>query len=115
MNIEWVCADGARDTTVAALEEAGAEVRRRSGFEPLTTIAAAAGVVALARALRKLFQDSRFHGVMIDVTKSPAEVREMPGWDRRQVLVVSAAGAQLQTFTEENDLAALLEKLGVAT
>jgi hypothetical protein len=29
--------------------------------------------------------------------------------------VVSAAGAQLQTFTEENDLAALLEKLGVAT
>lgn len=113
MKIVWVCAEETRDATVAALESGGAEVRQRSGFEPLTTIALTAGAIALCRALRQLFQDTRFHGVIVDLTKSPVEVREMPGWDRRQVLLVSEGGPQFHTFEEDDELASLLAKLGV--
>jgi hypothetical protein len=108
MNVVWQTDEGNRDATVAALRESGAEVRERMGFEPLTTIAAIAGVMALARALAKLFRDQWYRGVIVDLTKDPIEVRDMPGWDRHQVLVIGKDGPNFHSFDSEDQLTALI-------
>lgn len=89
----------------------GRPIRPRLGFEPLTTLAVVAGITVLVRALRKLFADARYRGVMIDLTKNPVEMRDMPGWDRRQVLVVTTDGPQFHQFDQEDDLQELLANL----
>ncbi|MGI5292898.1 hypothetical protein ACQEVF_57640 [Nonomuraea polychroma] len=111
MDIVWLATETTYETTQEALRDSGAQVRKRMGFEPLTTLGIIAGVAVLARALRKLFTDSRYRGVLIDTTKSPIEVREMPGWDRNQVLIVTTEGPQFHQFEREPDLQDLLGKL----
>jgi hypothetical protein len=114
MDVIWATSEATREDTITALQESGAQIIPRAGFEPLTTIAVAAGVVALCRTLRSMAKDGKYRGVIIDVTKSPVEVREMPGWDRQQVLVVSATGAQFHSFEKEEGLQELLTKLAPA-
>ena len=112
MNIVWQTEPSTRDSAVAALRDAGAEVRERLGFEPITTIAAVVGAVALCRALGSLLRDHRYRGVIIDVTKDPVEIREMTAWDRGQVLVISEDGPHFHSFTNEDELGALLNAVG---
>jgi hypothetical protein len=111
LDITWLATETTYATTQEALRDSGAEVRGRMGFEPLTTLGIVAGAVVLANALRRLFADLRYHGVMIDATKDPVEVREMPGWSRNQVLIMTADGPHLHQFEQETDLQELLNRL----
>ena len=108
MEISWHPAESRVDEIAAALRAEGAQVRDRLGFEPLSTIAAVVAGAALVRVLMRLYKDARYRGVVIDITRKPAEVREMPGWPRQQVLLVSAEGAR---FLEVGDTASGLENL----
>ncbi len=111
MEITWRAADGMQEQTRELLAAAGADVRPRSGFEPLTTIAVVAGAGLLAKAISRLFKDARYQGLIIDATRDPVEVREMPNWDRSQVLVITADGPTFHQFTSEDGLAELLSAL----
>ncbi|WP_067719515.1 hypothetical protein [Nocardia yamanashiensis] len=111
MELVWITSPEHRDSTARALTEAGAELKKRAGFEPITTLLVVAAVGAVASALRSLYADARYRGVLIDMTKSPVEVREMPGWDRNQVLVITAAGPQFHQFADDDHLDKLLASL----
>ena len=111
MNLVWQTSADTRESATEALHAAGAEVRERRGFEPMTTIVVVAGVVAISRALASLFRDTRFRGVLIDLTKDPVEIREMPGWDRRQVLLIGSNGPQFHEFTSDAELTALISSV----
>jgi hypothetical protein len=111
LDIVWLATDTTYETTQEALRDSGAQLQKRLGFEPLTTLGIVAGAAILARVLGKLFRDNRYGGVMIDLTKSPVEVREMPGWDRTQILIVTAEGPQFHQFEREADVQDLLGKL----
>jgi hypothetical protein len=91
-----------------ALTDAGGELKKRAGFEPVTTLAVAASAVVVVNALRSLFADIHYRGVLIDATKTPIEIREMPGWDRTQTLVITEAGPQFHQFGDGNQLQTLL-------
>lgn len=108
MNLVWQTAADHRDAAVQALRDAGADVRERRGFEPVTTIVAVAGAMIIVRAVAGVFRDARYRGVLIDLTKDPVEIREMPGWDRSQVLIIGPEGPQFHQFTTEDGLAALI-------
>ena len=112
MDLVWQTTAENRKSTVSALESSGAEVRERRGFEPVTAIAAVAGVIAVSRAIGKVFRDLTQHGVVIDMTRSPVEIRDMPGWSRNQVLVIAAEGPTFHEFSNADDLAALLKAAG---
>lgn len=111
----WITVPDSRDDVVKSLEDAGADVERRTGFEPLTIIAFASGLVVLARAVYRLFRDAKVRGVLIDATKDPVEIREMQGWQRSNVLVLTASGPVFHDFAEvgEEDIASILEGLGI--
>ena len=111
MEITWQTSPEHRDEVIHLLEESGVEVRERRGFEPLTTIAVVAGVAALVTALSKSFRDVKLHGVIIDATRQPIEVREMPNWDRQQVLYLDASGPHFHEFSDEAELQTLLTTL----
>ena len=113
MDLVWLTDDATRAQTTEILRGSGAQVKDRAGFEPMTTLMVSAGVVALARALTKLYRDARYRGVIIDTSKNPVEVRQMPGWDRQQVLLISTGGSEFHQFTSSTDLEALLAKFGV--
>ena len=112
MNLIWETSPERRDATVAALHDGGAEVRERLGFEPISTIAAVAAVLAIGRAIADLYRDHRYHGVIIDLTKDPVELRDMAAWDRGQVLVIGADGPHFHSFTSEDQLTALISAAG---
>lgn len=112
MEMSWYPAESHVNETDAALKAEGAQVRDRMGFEPLSTIAVIAAVAVLVRALMRLYKDARYKGVIIDITRKPVEVREMPGWPRQQVLLVSAEGPRL---IEVGDTASGLENLNQLT
>jgi hypothetical protein len=111
----WITVPDSRHDVVKSLEDAGADVERRTGFEPLTIIAFASGLVVLARAVYRLFRDAKVRGVLIDATKDPVEIREMPGWQRSNVLVLTVSGPVFHDFAEagEEDIASILEGLGI--
>ncbi len=112
MEIRWHPAEPHHNETTAALKTEGAQVRDRMGLEPLTTITVIAAGAVLVRALMRLYKDARYKGVIIDITRKPVEVREMSGWPRQQVLLVSAEGAK---FIEVGDTASGLENLNQLT
>lgn len=114
MEITWRATEGMQEDTRRLLAAAGVEVRPRSGFEPLTTIAVVAGIALLVKGIANLFKDTRYGGLIIDATREPIEVREMPNWDRSQVLLITAKGGAFHQFTSESDLADLLSGLGVS-
>ncbi|MFC8202223.1 hypothetical protein ACFUTV_43630 [Streptomyces sp. NPDC057298] len=114
MEITWRAADGMQEDTRVLLAAAGADVRPRSGFEPLTTIAVVVSVGLLVKCIGKMFKDIRYKGLIIDATRQPIEVREMPNWDRSEVLLITASGATFHQFASEDVLAELLSRLGVS-
>ncbi len=98
MDLVWIPSSDNREATARALIDACGELKNRAGFEPITTLAVVATAAVVVRALRSLFADARYRGVLIDATKTPIEVREMPEWDRNQTLVITAAGPQFHQF-----------------
>jgi hypothetical protein len=94
MNLVWHLTPGHEDETANALKGEGVKVRGGLGFEPITTIATVLAVTSLVKVLIKLYKDNRYKGVIIDATKDPAEIKEMPGWPSQQVLVLTAEGAK---------------------
>lgn len=66
----------------------------------------------LVKAVGDLYKDVRYKGLIIDATRQPPEVREMPNWDRSQVLLITAEGGTFHEFTSEDGLADLLSGLG---
>jgi hypothetical protein len=94
MNIVWQLTPGLEEETTTALKSEGVKVRSGFGLEPITTIATVLAVASLVKVLIKLYKDTRYTGVMIDATKDPAEIKEMPGWPRQQVLVITSEGAK---------------------
>jgi hypothetical protein len=115
MEILWRASDDLSELTRESLTDAGAEVEPRQGFEPITAILLIASVSVLAKAFSRLVRDSRFKGVMIDATKNPVEVREMPGWDRSQVLLITDTGGTFHTFSSEDGSADLLATVGASS
>lgn len=111
MELVWITSPDNRDATTRALTDAGGELKKRAGFEPITTLAVIASAAVLAKALRSLYADARYRGVLIDATKTPIEVREMPGWDRSQTLVITEDGPQFHQFDDGNQLETLLATL----
>jgi hypothetical protein len=77
----------------------------------VTTITAALAVTSLARTLVKLYRDTRYTGTLVDATSKPIQVREMPGWSQKQVLVITRAGAQFYNLEDEAIAADSLGKL----
>jgi hypothetical protein len=94
MELVWYPSPGHETETLEAVKNEDSRIRGGLGFEPLTAIASVLAVAALIRVLTKLYRDTRYKGVLIDATRHPVEVREMPGWSRRQVLVITSRGAQ---------------------
>jgi hypothetical protein len=118
MEISWYPAESGIDEIKDVLKTEGAEVRNRMGFDPLSTITVVAAGAVLVRALMRLYKDARYKGVIIDITRKPVEVREMSGWPRQQVLLVSAEGARfievgdtVSGFENLNQLTKLLDKV----
>ena len=107
----WRPAPGHETEVVNILNSEGAQIRSGLGFEPITAIAVALGLNALVGALIKLYRDARYKGVLIDATVKPVEVREMPGWSRRQVLVITKEGAQFHDADEGESPADALGKI----
>jgi hypothetical protein len=96
IDVSWHATDetSAR-TTIDILRAENIEIRERLGLEPLTTIGVVLAAAALLRVLTRLYKDVRYKGVLIDATRRPIEVREMPGWPRQQLLLISSEGARL--------------------
>lgn len=94
MNIVWHLTPGQEKEVQNALKNEGAPIRVGLGFEPITTIATIIAVTALVKAIINLYRDGKYKGVMINATVDPVEIREMPGWPARQVLVITAEGAK---------------------
>lgn len=111
MNFVWHLTPGLEGPTATALKSEGVKVRSGMGFEPVTTIAAALAVASLVKVLIKLYKDARYTGVVIDMTKDPAEIKEMPGWPRQQVLVITAEGAQFFNGGADDSAADELSKI----
>jgi hypothetical protein len=65
----------------------------------------------LIGALIKLYRDARYKEVLIDATVRPIQVWEMPGWSRRQVLVITKEGAQFHDADEGESPAGALGKI----
>lgn len=115
MQISWIASEPAK--SIAALTAEGADVQKQKGFEPITSIAVIAAGAILTKALIRLYKDARYKGVIIDITRKPVEVREMPQWPRQQALLITATGPQLieirDPATIDADLKELLKPLGV--
>lgn len=111
MDWVWIPSPDNRDATARALIDAGGELKKRAGFEPITTLAVVASAIAVVSALRSLFADTRYHGVLIDATKQPIEVREMPGWERAQTLIITDDGPQFHQFDDGNQIEKVLAAL----
>lgn len=111
MELVWHLTPGHGTETLDALESEGAPIRRGLGFEPLTAIATALAVSALIRVLIKLYRDARYTGVLIDATSNPVEIREMSGWSRKQVLVITSEGAQFYTAGADESAADALGQI----
>jgi len=96
IDVSWHATDetSAR-TTIDILRAENIEIRERLGLEPLPTIGVVLAAAALLRVLTRLYKDVRYKGVLIDATRRPIEVREMPGWPRQQLLLISSEGARL--------------------
>jgi hypothetical protein len=111
MDWVWIPSPDNLDSTARALTDAGGELKKRAGFEPITTLIVAASAIAVVSALRSLFADARYRGVLIDATKQPIEVREMPGWDRTQILIITHDGPQFHQFADGNQIEKILAAL----
>jgi hypothetical protein len=111
VDMVWHPAPGHETEVVTVLRSEGAQIRSGLGFEPLTTIVVALGLSSLVGALIKLYRDARYKGVLIDATAKPIVVREMPGWSRRQVLVITKEGAQFHDVDEGEPSADALGKI----
>lgn len=111
MNLVWHLTPGHENETVDALKNEGAPIRGGLGFEPLTTIATVLAVTGLVRALISLYRDARYTGIVIDATGDPVEIREMPGWSRREVLVINAEGAKFHSVGADESAADELSKI----
>jgi hypothetical protein len=101
MDVSWYSTDenNAR-TMLDILRAEGVQVRERLGFEPLTTIGVVVAAGALLRVLTRLYKDARYKGVVIDATRHPIEIREMAGWPRQQLLLISSEGARLMDIKD---------------
>jgi hypothetical protein len=106
MKFEWIPTSENAETTRSILNEEGAEIKQQLGLGPLSAIGIAAGVAILARVFVRLYKDLKYSGVLIDATTTPIRIKEMPGWPREQVLVVTAEGAK---FLEGSKLASIEE------
>jgi hypothetical protein len=96
IDVSWHATDeNSARTTIDILRAENIEIRERLGLEPLTTIGVVLAAAALLRVLTRLYKDVRYKGVVIDATRRPIEVREMPGWPRQQLLLISSEGARL--------------------
>ena len=92
LHIEWhTTPEKAQDTNQALIDE-GAPIRKGLGFEPMTVISIAIAVAPLIKSLVKLYQQSKYKGVIIDTTRDPIEIREMPGWSSKKVLLITEEG-----------------------
>ena len=111
IELTWQPAPGHEKETVDALKSAGAPLRTGLGFEPITVISTALAVTALVRALVELYRDARYMGVLIDATGERVQVREMPGWPRKQVLVLTDGGPQFYRPEAEEAAADSLAKI----
>ncbi len=111
IELVWHPAPGHERKTVSALKEAGAPLRTGLGFEPITVISTALAATALVRALIELYRDAAYAGVLIDATGERVEVREMPGWPRKQVLVISADGPRFYRPDAKESAADSLAKI----
>jgi hypothetical protein len=111
MELIWYLTPGRETETVNALKAEGAPIRSGLGFEPLTTIATVLAVTALVQALINLYRDARYTGVVIDATSDPIEIREMPGWSRKEVLVITTKGATFHSASADESAAGELRKI----
>jgi hypothetical protein len=114
MQISWIATKA--DDTIAALSAEGAEIEKRRPFDPMTTIAVVAAGTILVKALVRLYQDIHYRGVIIDATRDPIQIREMPEWPRQQALVITAKGPQLFEISDpksaDADLRDLIKLVG---
>ncbi|MCW8832628.1 MAG: hypothetical protein OQK09_12095 [Colwellia sp.] len=85
--------------------------RKGLGFDPISGVVVALSVTLLIKIALKALKDTKYCGVIIDTTKTPIEVKEMPNWDRNQMLLISDKGAEIKSFTNKDDDVKSLMKL----
>ena len=111
MSIVWHPAPGNEIEVVNTLKSEGVQIRSGLGFDPMTIIAVALGLNSLIGALIKLYRNARYKGVLIDTTVEPVQVREMPGWPSKKVLLITKEGAQFQDIEDGDSAAGELQKI----
>lgn len=107
----WYPEQGCETEVIKILKSEGAKIRSGLGFEPISTIATALALSSLISALIKLYRDARYKGVLINTTTDPIEIREMPSWSRKQVLVITENGAQFIKADDKISAVQELEKI----
>jgi hypothetical protein len=117
MKIEWIPAPENAEKTRQILEEQGAKMQIRMGFDPLNAILIVAGITVIADSIVRLYRDVTYAGVLIDATSETVKVKEMPGWPREQVLVITPQGThffQGSKISLPGEIAELNKMLGGA-
>jgi hypothetical protein len=110
----WIPSEDRMEKTREILGQEGA-ISENLSFEPLTTIGIALAGATLATVLLRLFKEAQYPGVLIDATRDPIEIKEMTGWNRQQVLVITAESAQFHEFeggSTDAAIKALVDQLG---
>lgn len=102
------------DSFKEALNENDIGIRKGLGFEPLSvTVVTLAGVV-LVQVIVRTLKSIKYGGIIIDTTKDPLEVRDIPQWERNKVLIITKNDVILHELKNDeldiNLLIKLLEK-----
>ena len=85
--------------------------RKGLGIDPLSGVLVALSVTLLMKIAVRALKDIKHCGVIVDTTKEPIEVKEMPNWDRNQLLLITNKGAEIKTFSDKGDDIKSLMKL----
>ena len=124
IRVEWLLPVSDARAEVVALENSGGRLEQElapfepspeerdkyahAAFEPLTFMFAAMTVAFLADRLARFIKDIQRGGLIIDLTTSPATIREEGALDQGDVYVVSSAGVEQISRAESVDILAAI-------
>jgi len=111
-NVTWKLSNSTTNLVTESLARNGIKVRQGLGIEPLTGLLIVLSIKIIINVIRDIYKDINYAGLIIDTTKSPIEIKDMPQWDRSQVLLITVSGADLVVFKNgKGDLDKLLKLL----
>jgi hypothetical protein len=115
LKVDWNVSKDLHKTVERLCEAEGLKRRRGLGIEPLTIGMMTLSAVLLIKILHSLIKDLKHGGMLIDATKDSIEVRDMPSWDRKKVVILTKEGVNVTELKSNEDpisqLTSVLEKL----